>query len=112
MRFPRLTHEQREKAEKLFAEYRLRPKNAGASIFALYGTAARVAIHGNPPNFRQRLGYRTAKRNRARKAAMLLYGDPAADNPQPGVLPDPKPKKAKRKPKPVDDTRTVARHMR
>lgn len=94
MRFPKLTPEQRERAEKLLTEYRARPKNANVSFFTLCGTAATVAIHGNPPTRAQRLGYRTAKRNRARAAARALYGDPAAECPQPSA---PLPSKPARK---------------
>jgi hypothetical protein len=83
MRFMRLTADERALAERLLAEYRARPKNADASFRSLCGAAARAARHGPPPTRNQRLGYRTAKRNRARALARQLYGDPTADVPRP-----------------------------
>jgi hypothetical protein len=52
-----------------------------ARLYAsLCAAASRVAQHGPPPNRWQRLGYRTAKRNRARMQ-LAEHGDPAAPNP-------------------------------
>jgi hypothetical protein len=81
VRFMRLTPDERDRAERLLADYRARPKNANASFRSLCGAAARGARHGPPPTRNQRLGYRTAKRNRARALARALYGDPTADHP-------------------------------
>jgi hypothetical protein len=90
VRFINLTHSQRETAEKLLAEYLSRDEYKGLKrntrvFHALCGGAARKAIYGNPPNRNQRLGYRTAKRKRARKALLEAYGDPSHDHPVPGV---------------------------
>ena len=76
----------REPAWELLICYMARPKNSArlpnARLYAsLCAAASRVAQHGPPPNRWQRLGYRTAKRNRARKQLMAEYGDPAASNP-------------------------------
>jgi hypothetical protein len=81
MRFPRLTPDQRYRAEQLLAEYRARPWNVNASIYALCGAAARGAKHGDPPNYRQRAAFRMHKKRRARLAANALYGDPASESP-------------------------------
>src|SRR6266481_2150612 len=96
MRFPLLTPSERERAEELLAVYRARPKNANALFMSLCGAAARAARHGPPPSYNQRLGYRTAKRNRARAAARAFYGDPAAECPQPGAPLPTKPKKTRK----------------
>ena len=103
MRFGKMTPEQRAHAERLLAEYLTRPRNAGVRpgdrrFYYLCAGAATVARHGPPPTRNQRLGYRTAKRNRARAAARLLYGDPAAPVPIPGAgaLPSRNPPRPKR----------------
>jgi hypothetical protein len=43
--------------------------------------SVRQAIHGDPPSYNQRLGYRSWKKRRARQRIIEEYGDPAAPNP-------------------------------
>lgn len=87
MPFKELPENQRVKAIALLKEWLSRPKHKDTvpgkpMYYYLVGSAARYAKHGPPPNRWQRLGYRTAKRNRARKAMKELYGDPTKENPK------------------------------
>src|SRR5215467_4208833 len=84
--FQHLSSALRERAWELLAIYLARPKHAArlgnAGLYAsLCAAASRVAQHGIPPNRSQRLGYRTAKRNRARQRMNEEYGDPTAADP-------------------------------
>jgi hypothetical protein len=88
MRFSKMSPSERERAESLLADYVARPEHRDATpgtraFYHLVGAAARGARHGDPPTRWQRLGYRTAKRNRARAAAAARYGDPSASVPIP-----------------------------
>jgi len=73
-----------EHARVLLADYLLKHADRlpNAQLYAaLCAAASRVAQHGPPPDRWQRLGYRTAKRNKARKRMIEDYGDPAAPIP-------------------------------
>jgi hypothetical protein len=60
-----LTPEQRAEADYLFSQWCKRyPGASRRTLNALYGAAARWAVHGPMPNRNQRLGLRTAKRRR------------------------------------------------
>jgi len=60
-----LTPEQRAEADYLFSQWCKRyPGASWRTLNALYGAAARWAVHGPLPNRNQRLGLRTAKRRR------------------------------------------------
>ena len=83
MRFRLLEPAERERAEKLLAEFLARPKHANVEIpsrqfVSLCGAVGRAIRHGPPPNRFQRLAYRSHKRRRAKAEAARLYGDPKA----------------------------------
>ena len=67
-------------ADTLYYEYCSRPKHRNRLTqslrAALRAAANRVARHGPPPNYNQRLAYRMHKKRRAKLAAIALYGDP------------------------------------
>jgi hypothetical protein len=85
--FQNLRGEVRDRALILLAVYMARAHVRCGPVLprwlkaALCAAASRVAQHGPPPNYNQRLAYRRWKRCRARKRMIEEYGDPAAPNP-------------------------------
>jgi hypothetical protein len=85
-RFEHLAPDIRELAEQLLSMYLARAGNYLPSwrYAAFVAAASRVAQHGPPPNYNQRLAYRRWKKQRRREAMLREYGDPARGPAQAG----------------------------
>lgn len=81
-RAPEYSQEHYRLADTLYYEYCSRPQHRDRLTkclkASLRAAANRVARHGNPPNYNQRLAYRMHKKRRAKQLAIALYGDPTA----------------------------------
>ena len=84
-----LTREEAYRSDQLFNEYCSRPQHrtrlTATLIASLRAAANSVARHGIPPQYNQRLGYRTAKRRRKKAIALAIYGNPLATCPEDAV---------------------------
>jgi hypothetical protein len=80
-----LTQEEYRRSDELFAEYCSRPQHrtrlTATLIASLRAAANRVARHGLPPSYNERLGYHSWKKRKAKALAIAIYGDPTATQP-------------------------------